>query len=151
MKTIQSFTVDHTKLLPGLYISRQDGDATTYDLRTRRPNTDDLMDHSTMHSVEHLFATFVRNGPYGDKVLYFGPMGCQTGFYLIVRDLEPELVRKEVLRVLDEILRYQGDMPGNSAKECGNYKSLSMEKGKAECERYRKELMARKGNFQYEV
>jgi S-ribosylhomocysteine lyase len=151
MKKIQSFTVDHTKLLPGLYISRQDGDATTFDLRTRRPNTDDLMDHSTMHSVEHLFATFVRNGPYSDKVLYFGPMGCQTGFYLIVRDLEPETVREEVLRVLKEILLYDGEMPGNSAVECGNYKSLSMEKGKAECERYLKELTERKGNFQYEV
>ena len=69
MKKIQSFTVDHTKLLPGLYVSRTDGDAITYDLRCRKPNTDDLMDNATMHSVEHLFATFVRNGPYAEKIL----------------------------------------------------------------------------------
>ena len=151
MKTIQSFTVNHDKLLPGLYVSRIDGDATTFDLRTRRPNHGDYMDNLTMHSVEHLFATFVRNGPMGDKVLYFGPMGCQTGFYLILRDASPEAVKKEILRILEAILRFEGPMPGGSRIECGNYENLSLEAGKAECRRYLNELMKRRITFQYEV
>lgn len=151
MKTIQSFTVDHDKLLPGLYLSRVDGDAMTFDLRTRRPNGGEYMDDMTMHSVEHLFATFVRNGPLGEKVLYFGPMGCQTGFYLITRTLPLETVKKEVFRVLQEILLYEGEMPGGTRKECGNYRNLSMEAGKKECRRYLNELMKRKIDFNYEV
>ncbi|MBR2635135.1 MAG: S-ribosylhomocysteine lyase [Clostridia bacterium] len=151
MNPIKSFTVDHDKLLPGLYISREDGDATTYDLRTRRPNSGDYMDNLTMHSVEHLFATFIRNGEYADRILYFGPMGCQTGFYLIVRSLSPEKVKKEIFRVLQEILLYQGPMPGGTRKECGNFANLSMEAGKSECRRYLNELMKRKVDFQYEV
>ena len=150
MKTIQSFTVNHDTLLPGLYISRQDGDATTYDLRTRRPNFGDYMDNITMHSVEHLFATFIRNGRYGENILYFGPMGCQTGFYLIVRDLDKEKVRDEILRVLDEICAYEGKMPGGSRKECGNYENLSLECGKTECRRYREILREREITFEYE-
>lgn len=151
MKTIQSFTVDHTKLLPGLYVSRVDGDATTFDLRCRRPNGGDYLDNLTMHSLEHLFATFVRNGPHAERILYFGPMGCQTGFYLIVRGLDPETVKKEVFRVLQEILRYDGPMPGGSEKECGNYRNLDVAAAKTECRRYLNELMKRKIDFQYEV
>lgn len=151
MKKIQSFTIDHDTLLPGLYISRQDGDATTYDLRCRRPNMGDYMDNLTMHSVEHLFATLVRNGPHSDKVLYFGPMGCQTGFYLIMRDLSPEKVKKEVFRVLQEILQYEGEMPGQSRKECGNYQNLSLAAGKEEARRYLNELMKRRITFSYDV
>jgi len=151
MKTIQSFTVDHTKLLPGLYVSRVDGDATTFDLRCRRPNGGDYLDNLTMHSLEHLFATFVRNGPHAERILYFGPMGCQTGFYLIVRGLDPETVKKEVFRVLQEILRYDGPMPGGSEKECGNYRNLDVAAAKTESRRYLNELMKRKIDFQYEV
>ena len=151
MKTIQSFTVDHDKLLPGLYLSRVDGDAMTFDLRTRRPNGGEYMDDLTMHSVEHLFATFVRNGPLGEKILYFGPMGCQTGFYLMTRTLPLETVKKEVFRVLQEILLYEGEMPGGTRKECGNYRNLSMEAGKKECRRYLNELMKRKIDFNYDV
>ncbi|MBQ4036955.1 MAG: S-ribosylhomocysteine lyase [Clostridia bacterium] len=151
MKTIQSFTVDHTKLLPGLYVSRVDGDATTFDLRCRRPNGGDYLDNLTMHSLEHLFATFVRNGPHAERILYFGPMGCQTGFYLIVRGLDPETVKKEVFRVLQEILRYDGPMPGGSERECGNYRNLDVAAAKTECRRYLNELMKRKIDFQYEV
>ena len=151
MKPIESFTVDHDRLLPGLYISRQDGDATTFDLRTRKPNAGDYMDNATMHSVEHLFATFIRNGKQKDHVIYFGPMGCQTGFYLITRGLSPEAVRDEVFRVLNAILEYNGEMPGNSAKECGNYRNLSLEAGKAECARYLAELEKRSITFSYEV
>jgi len=151
VKKIQSFTVDHTKLVPGLYISRQDVDATTFDLRTRRPNAGDYMDNLTMHSVEHLFATFIRNGPFSENILYFGPMGCQTGFYLICRSLPNEAVKKEIFRVLQEILRYEGPMPGESEEECGNFRNLSLEAGKKECRRYLSELMKRKIDFQYEV
>lgn len=151
MQTIQSFTVDHTKLFPGLYISRTDGDATTFDLRTRRPNAGDFMDNITMHSVEHLFATFVRNGPYSDRILYFGPMGCQTGFYLITRSLSPEEVKGEVFRVLEEIVAYEGKMPGGKKKECGNYKNLSVAKAKKECRRYLAILEESEITFQYEA
>ena len=80
MERIASFTVDHTKLKPGIYVSRVDGDVTTYDLRTRTPNAGDYMDNVTMHTVEHLFATYVRNSRIGKDVIYFGPMGCRTGF-----------------------------------------------------------------------
>lgn len=151
MKIIQSFTVDHDKLTPGLYVSRRDGDATTFDLRTRTPNGGDYMDNVTMHSVEHLFATVIRNGPLSDKVLYFGPMGCQTGFYLITRDLSNEAVLAEILRVLEEILAWEGKMPGSEKKECGNYKNLSLAAGKAECEKYLAVLKNKKVDFQYEV
>lgn len=151
MKTIQSFTVDHTKLRPGLYVSRKDGDATTFDLRTRTPNAGDYMSNLVMHSVEHLFATAVRNGPFGDKVLYFGPMGCQTGFYLITRDLEPETVKNEIFRVLEEIIHWQGKMPGSLEIECGNYRNLDLAAAKEECRTYLAILKEREIDFQYEV
>jgi S-ribosylhomocysteine lyase len=151
VKTIQSFTVDHTKLRPGLYISRVDGDATTYDLRTRTPNGGDYMDNLTMHSVEHLFATAVRNGPIAPHVLYFGPMGCQTGFYLICRDLSSQVVKEEIFRVLDEICHWSDPMPGGEEKECGNYRNLSLSAAKKECEKYLEILKGREINFQYEV
>ena len=85
---ITSFSINHDILLPGLYVSRVDGDVTTYDMRTRRPNTGDLMDNSTMHSLEHMFATYIRNGDLKDSIVYFGLMGCQTGFYLLVRNAD---------------------------------------------------------------
>lgn len=151
MKTIQSFTVDHTKLRPGLYISRVDGDATTFDLRTRTPNAGNYMSNLVMHSVEHLFATAVRNGPHGENVLYFGPMGCQTGFYLITRDLAPETVRDEIFRVLEEIISWQDEMPGNREIECGNYRNLDLAAAKEECAGYLAILKEREIDFQYEV
>ncbi len=151
MKKIQSFTVDHKKLLPGLYISRKDGDATTFDLRCRKPNGGDYLSNLAMHSVEHLFATFVRNGPFSENILYFGPMGCQTGFYLITRDLAPETVKEEIFRVLEEILVYEGPMPGEKEEECGNFRNLSLEEGKKECKKYLEILKEREIDFQYEV
>jgi S-ribosylhomocysteine lyase len=136
MKRIASFSVDHTRLSPGLYLSRTDGGAQTYDLRTRRPNTGSLMDNATMHSVEHLFATFARNSALSESVLYFGPMGCQTGFYLIMRDTPRATVIQLVKDTLLEILNYGGPMPGASAAECGNYRNLSVEAAKTECRAY---------------
>ena len=145
MDTIQkiaSFQVDHTVLEPGIYVSRVDGDITTFDLRTRKPNTDDLMDDSTMHSMEHMLATYMRNSPIGPKVIYFGPMGCQTGFYLLTRDCEKEEVRKNLVWALEKVIAHEGEIFGNSAVECGNYRTLSLEKAKAEAERYLKVLLA---------
>ena len=145
MDTIQkiaSFQVDHTVLEPGIYVSRVDGDITTFDLRTRKPNTDDLMDDSTMHSMEHMLATYMRNSPIGPKVIYFGPMGCQTGFYLLTRDCEKEEVRKHLVWALEKVIAHEGEIFGNSAVECGNYRTLSLEKAKAEAERYLKVLLA---------
>ena len=97
MKKITSFTVDHNKIIPGIYISRIDGDITTYDIRTRKPNCGDFMDNKTMHTVEHLFATYIRNSEISDDVIYFGPMGCQTGFYLLLRNADNEKAVSEIL------------------------------------------------------
>lgn len=136
MNKIASFTVDHTKIVPGIYLSRVDGDVTTYDLRTRKPNTGDVMENAVMHSVEHLFATFVRNSEIGNDVIYFGPMGCQTGFYLLVRDAEHERILAVIKKILSDILAYDGEMPGASEIECGNYRNLSISAAQKECRVY---------------
>lgn len=149
MQKIASFTVDHNKLEPGIYVSRRDGDITTYDLRTRKPNMGDYMSDLTMHSVEHLFATFVRNSEIKDQVIYFGPMGCQTGFYLLTRDVPDEKVLEVVINTLKQIIEYNGDMFGASAVECGNYRNLSVEAGKIECEKYLKVLESKFNDFKY--
>ena len=121
MERIKSFTINHNILKPGFYISRKDGEIVTYDLRTRKPNAGDYMSNSAMHSVEHMFATCVRNSEIADDVVYFGPMGCQTGFYLVVRDVEPGKVFE-------------------SAIECGHYENLSLDEAKKECRAYLKVL-----------
>ena len=126
MKKIASFTVDHRKITEGVYISRIDGDAVTYDLRVRKPNTGDVLSNEAMHSLEHLFATFVRNSKLSDKVIYFGPMGCQTGFYLLMRNENHQENLDLIKDVLIEIKNYQGEMPGNSEIECGNYRTLDL-------------------------
>ena len=136
IQRITSFEVDHGVLLPGFYISRIDGDVTTYDLRTRRPNGGEYMSNLAMHSAEHMYATFLRNGPMKADIIYFGPMGCQTGFYLLVRSQAPAAVFAEVKRVLREILAYDGPVFGASAKECGNYRNLDLDAAKAECQAY---------------
>ncbi len=136
MEKIQSFRVDHTRLYPGIYISRTDGDVTTYDLRTRRPNDGEYMDNVTMHTVEHLFATYIRNGAIGEDVLYFGPMGCMTGFYLLVRNRAKEEVLVAVRDALHSILSHEGEVFGASAVECGNYRMLSLDMAKKEAARY---------------
>lgn len=136
MKKITSFTVDHTKLEPGIYISRIDGDVTTYDLRMRKPNTGDLISNSAMHSLEHMFATLARNSRLADKVIYFGPMGCQTGFYFLIRSHNHDENVELIKEILKGIIEYDGEMPGNSAVECGNFKNLSLDAAKNEAEQY---------------
>ncbi len=149
MKKITSFTVDHRYITEGIYISRVDGAVTTYDLRTRKPNCGDYMDHSTMHTFEHLFATFVRNSEIADDVLYFGPMGCQTGFYLLVQNADNDQVRKLVKEILKSIIEYDGEVFGNSEIECGNYKSLDLASAKSEAVRYLESLERDNNNFIY--
>lgn len=149
MQKIASFTVDHNLLDPGIYVSRRDGDITTYDLRTRKPNCGDYMDNLTMHSVEHLFATFVRNSAIKDSVIYFGPMGCQTGFYLLTKDVPDERVLEITMEILEKIVSYDGGMPGNSAVECGNYRNLNVDAARLECARYLDVLKNRVNDFRY--
>ena len=143
MERIKSFEIDHNLLDPGFYISREDGDVITYDLRTRKPNMGEYMDNATMHSLEHMFATMVRNSAISDQVVYFGPMGCQTGFYLLVRDaVKPMEVFELTKKILADILAYEGPVFGASAIECGNYRNLSLNAAKKECEQYLKVLQA---------
>ena len=149
MQKIASFTIDHNLLDPGIYVSRRDGDITTYDLRTRKPNCGDYMDNLTMHSVEHLFATFVRNSAIKDSVIYFGPMGCQTGFYLLTKDVPDERVLEITMEILEKIVSYDGEMPGNSAVECGNYRNLNVDAARLECARYLDVLKNRVNDFRY--
>ena len=151
LKRIASFSVDHDKMTEGIYLSRVDGDVTTYDLRTRVPNKGDYMDNLTMHSVEHLFATFVRASTIGERVIYFGPMGCRTGFYLLVRDADNKETLSIVKSVLSDIIDYNGPMPGASSVECGNYRELDMGAAKEECGRYLAILNSRDWDFTYPV
>ena len=147
---IASFSINHDKLLPGIYVSRVDGDITTYDLRHRRPNTDDLIDNSTLHSLEHMFATYIRNGALRDQIIYYGPMGCQTGFYLLVRNADNQTVLREVRATCERILAHEGPVFGAASRECGNYRNLSLAAAKAEAQRYLAELDAREQTFTYE-
>ena len=109
------------------------------------------MDNLTMHSVEHLFATYVRSSEIADRVIYFGPMGCQTGFYLLTRDVSNEKVLEVVFSVLEAITKHTGDMPGALREECGNYKNLSLDAAKAECKRYLDILKNKTNDFKYRV
>ena len=141
---ITSFTVDHDKIVPGIYISRIDGDITTYDLRTRKPNNEDYMDNITMHSVEHMFATYIRNSVIKDDIIYFGPMGCQTGFYLLLRNNDEEKTISVILETLKNIINHNGEMFGAKRKECGNYLNLDLSSAKKECQKYLETLLSYK-------
>ena len=150
MKQIASFSVDHDKIRPGIYISRIDGDIVSFDLRTRTPNAGDYMDNITMHSVEHMLATLLRNGEIGANVIYFGPMGCRTGFYLLTRDLAPATVLEALKKALAATVAHEGEVFGATRKECGNYKELNIDAAKRECAAYLKVLQEYKGDFSYE-
>lgn len=138
MERIASFTVDHNKLMPGLYLSRRDGDVTTFDLRFKKPNTGDLLSNSEMHSAEHLIATLLRNSRAKEAVVYFGPMGCQTGFYFLFN--EQLLSCEGAVELLKEVFAaagaFTGEMPGKSPVECGNYVNLDVNTGRAVCQWY---------------
>ncbi len=121
MEKIASFTVDHNTLEPGIYISRIDGDITTFDMRFIKPNTPPFLPNPVMHTIEHLFATYARNSKYADKVIYFGPMGCRTGFYFLVRNVDNATALDFMKEIIKRCIDHKGDIPGNSPKECGNY------------------------------
>ena len=132
MDKITSFTIDHIKLQPGLYVSRKDKvgleTVTTFDLRLTKPNDEPVMNTAEVHTIEHLAATYLRNEPtWKDKVLYFGPMGCRTGFYLLLTgDYTSKNVVPLVLDCFRFIRDYRGDVPGASPKDCGNYLDMNL-------------------------
>lgn len=138
MERIASFQVDHNKLRPGLYLSRQDGNVVTYDLRFKTPNTGDLLSNAQLHSVEHIIATLLRNSPEKDAVVYFGPMGCQTGFYFLFDG--DKLTHARAIELLKAVFAagasWQGEVPGKSAVECGNYRNLDADLARAQCAFY---------------
>ena len=141
MEKIASFRVDHTRLLPGLYVSRRDGgeerSVTTFDLRFTRPNLEPVMDTPAVHTLEHLGATYLRSGPEKDRIIYFGPMGCRTGFYLVMFGrLEAEDALPLVRDMLRFILDFSGPVPGASPEECGNYQDQNLDMAKYYARRY---------------
>lgn len=137
MEKIASFTINHDTLTEGIYISRIDGDITTYDLRFIRPNTPPFLEQKALHTIEHLFATFLRNSKFSENIIYFGPMGCRTGFYLLVRNLSEENTVALVKEVLDLSIDFEGEIPGSSKIECGNYKEHDLDGAKEALRKYR--------------
>ena len=123
MKKIASFTVDHNKIDKGMYISRIDGDVVTYDVRMKKPNGGDYLPYAAAHTIEHLFATFARNTKWADDIVYVGPMGCRTGFYFLTRDtVSYQDAISTVYNSMNFVKDFEGEIPGTSAEECGNYK-----------------------------
>ena len=123
MEKIASFTVNHDRLEKGMYVSRTDGDVITYDIRMKKPNGGDYLGNGELHTFEHLFATYARNSEYGGQVIYVGPMGCRTGFYLLLRDA---VSGSKAIRLVKEafgfIRDFEGEIPGSRREECGNYR-----------------------------
>ena len=147
MKKITSFTIDHNKLVPGLYVSRKDfaGDTpvTTFDIRMTKPNEEPVMNTAEMHTIEHLAATFLRNhAEYGGKTLYFGPMGCRTGFYLL---LSGDYESKDIVPLMKEMFAFIADfydeVPGAAAKDCGNYLDMNLPMARYLAKKYLNEVL----------
>ena len=149
-KKIESFKIDHNKLNEGIYVSRVDGDIVTYDLRTRKPNMGSYMDNATMHSVEHMIATYIRSSSLEKDIIYFGPMGCQTGFYLLVRNGKNDEVLAVLKETLQKVIDHEGEVFGASQIECGNYKNLDIKLAKEECRKYLEILNGYTPDFKYE-
>ena len=147
MEKIASFTIDHLKLVPGVYVSRKDTIGkeviTTFDLRMTSPNDEPVMNTAEVHTIEHLAATFLRNHPvYANKTIYFGPMGCRTGFYLL---LAGNLTSKEIIPLMIEMFEFirdfEGEIPGASAKDCGNYLDMNLGMAKYLADKYLKNVL----------
>lgn len=147
MQKITSFTIDHLKLIPGVYVSRVDyaGESpiTTFDLRMTSPNDEPVMNTAEMHTIEHLAATFLRNhAEFGDKTIYFGPMGCRTGFYLL---LSGKYESRDIIPLIQEmfsfIAAFEGEVPGASAKDCGNYLDMNLPMAKYLAKKYLEEVL----------
>ena len=147
MKKISSFTVNHLNLLTGVYVSRKDylqsDTLTTFDLRFTKPNDEPVMDTGAIHAIEHLGATFLRNDEeWASKIIYFGPMGCRTGFYLILSgDLESKQIIDLLHRMIQFVIGYEGEIPGASAKDCGNYIDMNLPMAKFYAKKYLNEVL----------
>lgn len=147
MEKITSFTIDHIKLQPGVYVSRKDpvGDTviTTFDLRLTSPNEEPVMNTAEMHTIEHLGATFLRNHPqFGPKIIYFGPMGCRTGFYLLLSgDYESREIVPLMVEMWEFVRDFEGEVPGASAKDCGNYLDMNLPMAKFLAKRYLEQVL----------
>lgn len=156
MNKIPSFTINHLELLSGVYVSRKDSvgeyTITTFDLRITRPNLEPVMNTAEVHSIEHLGATFLRNHKdFAEKTIYFGPMGCRTGFYLLLKgDYESKDVLNLVIEMFQFISDYEGDIPGASARDCGNYLDLNLSMAKYYAKKYLNTLLnATEKNLNY--
>ena len=147
MEKITSFTVDHIRLVPGVYVSRRDmaGDTviTTFDIRMTSPNDEPVMNTAEVHTIEHLGATFLRNhGEWKDRILYFGPMGCRTGFYLLlIGEYESADIVPLLREMFDFIASYEGEVPGARAKDCGNYLDMNLPMAKYLARKYLDEVL----------
>ncbi|MBO7690098.1 MAG: S-ribosylhomocysteine lyase [Clostridia bacterium] len=132
MRRIASFSINHDVLTEGMYVSRIDGDVITYDIRMKRPNQGDYVSNPALHTFEHLFATYARNSRFSDSVIYVGPMGCRTGFYFLMRD---DVSKADAIALVQEsfafIADFEGDIPGATRKECGNYLEHDLEGARA--------------------
>ena len=137
LRKIASFTINHDTLVPGMYVSRVDGDCVTYDLRLKYPNRGDYLAQKPLHTLEHLVATYVRSSPWSDSVVYFGPMGCRTGFYLILRD---SVSHEQAIALVKEAFgfsaAFEGEIPGAKKIECGNYLEHDLPAARAEAAAY---------------
>ena len=148
MEKITSFTINHLALLPGIYVSRKDqaggATVTTFDIRMTRPNYEPVMNTAEVHTIEHLGATFLRNHPrFGSQVLYFGPMGCRTGFYLLLTgDYESWNIVPLIKEMFALIRDYQGEVPGASARDCGNYLDMNLPMANYLADRFLKNVLA---------
>ena len=142
MEKITSFTIDHIRLLPGLYVSRKDAvgneTVTTFDLRLCKPNAEPVLNTAEIHTIEHLAASYLRNNQsWKERVLYFGPMGCRTGFYLLLAgDLLPEDILELMKDCFSFIAQYEGEVPGACAKDCGNFLDMNLPMAKYVAKRY---------------
>lgn len=155
MEKIASFTVNHTNLFPGIYVSRKDKKndvvVTTFDLRFTAPNREPVMDTPAIHTIEHLAATFLRNSARKDEIVYFGPMGCRTGFYLLMfGDLESADIFDLLVEMCDFILNFEGEIPGARPEECGNYSEQNLNMAKFYIDGYKDEIIEFK-RFTYPV
>jgi len=149
MELIESFKVNHLKLLPGLYVSRKDKvgkeTITTFDLRFTAPNIEPVMDVPAVHTIEHLGATFLRNSKSKDEIVYFGPMGCRTGFYFIIAgDYNSEAVFSFVEEMIHFIIDFEGDIPGATPEQCGNYQDQNLNMAKYYAKKYLESLSQRR-------
>ena len=153
MERIASFSIDHFKLEPGLYVSRKDVrdgvTVTTFDMRITAPNREPVVDMPALHTIEHLCATYLRNSIQKDDIVYFGPMGCRTGCYLVMfGDLKSEDVFDLVIAMCDFVIDFEGEIPGASPVECGNYSEQNLNMAKYYIKKYKNDLITNK-NFNY--